>query len=281
MKRIVLAAGVTVAVSLGTAGLAHASARPAATAPAPRPAVGISGAYNAEMCGSNDWERVKLPVRELAVSDSAGTCVDSERYNADFSIAAVTRNIGWQYPNMADGFTPEGEPTCASAADTCDDFPVQFERDGTPEESFAAWANPGVYNLANDIWFSPVQGMHATGSDRKGDTEIMIWWANPGINDTGHFLYYTTINGRRFGVMSWETKLPWRYVAYVAVTGNTVPRGRVVSASGQWLNPFFRDAEARGWLHPVEWLQAICIGFELNQGGKGNNVHSWTLAHVG
>ena len=34
-----------------------------------RPEVGVIGQWNKPMCGSNDWERIKLPNTELAVID--------------------------------------------------------------------------------------------------------------------------------------------------------------------------------------------------------------------
>jgi hypothetical protein len=87
--------------------------------------------------------------------------------------------------------------------------------------------------------------------------------------------------------MSWDANHDgaWRYVAYVAVSGpgTRLHRhgGTGVTFSGIWLNQFFRDCERHGWLRKTEWLWAIDLGFELNRGGNGNNVHGYVLRHVG
>jgi len=242
------------------------------------PARGIIGHFNEPMCGSNDYERVKTQLTEFAIDDSAGTCVSGEKYHADFQVTAVTRDIGWQYPNVASGYTPEGEATCADPRrDTCYAYPVQADHDGTPEASFGSWITGGYAgNEAFDIWFSPVRARHSV-AERAGDTELMIWTAYPGIDDRSHFIAYATIDRMRFGIMSWETGAPHRYVAYVWLGAPRSGRGRQVSISGLWLNPFFRNAEAHGWLRPSEWLWAVDLGFEMNRGGEGNNVHSYSL----
>lgn len=264
--------------------LADSAATPA-SAPVARPAAGISDEWNEQMCAGNGFERIKTPQTEYTVSDSAGTCVTSERYHAVFSIAKVTKQISWQFPNIASGYTPEGEATCASSADTCFTYPVRQEDDGTPLASFSAWLNPGQYDLAFDIYFSPTEGMHATGADRNGDTEVMIWYAHPGLNETRSFNGgYVTIGGIRFGVMTWRAgrTAHWRYIAYVAMSGPglAVPHGKLVTFRNQWLNPFFRNVESRGYLSKTEWLQSIDLGFELVKNGTENNIHNYTLADV-
>jgi hypothetical protein len=237
--------------------------------------------YNAPMCGSNDWERIKTPATEFAVSDSAATCVDSEKYEPDFAVSSVIRNQQWQYPNLASGYVPTGESTCASSKDTCFRYPVEAENDGAPEASVGTWISGGYQgNEAFDIWFSPNASRHSAAT-RAGDTELMIWTAYPGINDTSKFVAYATIDGKRFGIMSWVTGGgTWRYVAYLWLNAPNGSQGRQVNVSGLWLNPFFRNAESHGWLKPTEWLWAIDFGFEMNRNGKDNNVHAYSLTGV-
>jgi hypothetical protein len=242
------------------------------------PAKGITGLWNATMCAPNGYERVKTKTTEFAVSDAAGVCVRSEKYHATFAVTRDSMSGRWRYANIASGYTPEGEPTCADPLrDTCIAYPVRADRDGTPEESFGSWLAPGSYNEAFDIWFSPVESRHSA-SERGGDTELMIWAAYPGIDDRSHFIAYATIDGKRFGIMSWIAGAgTWRYVAYLWLNAPHAGKGRQLNISGLWLNPFFRNAERHGWLKPSEWLYTIDLGFELRWGGVGDNIHDVSL----
>jgi hypothetical protein len=265
------------ALSLAGAALV-AAALPAIASPSP--SRGVVGRFNAPMCGSNDFERVKTPVTEFAVSDSAGTCVRSEKYHPDFAVASVTRDVAWQYPDIASGFTPEGEATCADPKrDTCFAYPVRQEDDGMPEASFGSWLAPGSYNESFDIWFSPVKGRHSFAT-RAGDTELMVWLAYPGIDDRSHFVAYATIDHMRFGIMTWIAGGDRRYVAYLWLGAPRVGSGRRLDVSGLWLNPIFRNAESHGWLRKSEFLWTVDLGFELNRGGVGDNIHDYSLSSV-
>jgi hypothetical protein len=264
-----------IAVALALTAASLPAALPASASVSP--SRGITGQFNQPMCGSNDFERVKTPLTEFAVSDSAGTCVDSERYHADFNVAKVTEDIGWQYPNVASGFTPEGEATCADPRrDTCFAYPVRQEDDGTPLASFGSWLAPGSYNESFDIWFSPVKSRHSFAT-RAGDTELMIWLAFPGIDDRSHFVAYATIDHKRFGIMTWIAGGDRRYVAYLWLNAPRVGSGRRLDVSGLWLNPIFRNAESHGWLRSWEWLWSVDLGFELRWGGQGVNIHDYSL----
>jgi len=247
----------------------------------PASAAGVSE-WNKPMCESNAFEYIKTPATEYAATDSAGTCVSAERFHADLDVTSVI-NMPYQFPAIDSGYVPAGEPTCASAKDTCYAYPVRQEYDGTPVASLGAWLNPGQYKLAFDTWFSPVEGRHDYDK-RSGDTEVMIWLSHPGEN-FGSYLYYVTIDRIRFGVQSWEQGSGVRYVAYVALSGPGSGRGETaagqrVSYSGLWLNPIWRDAISRGWLTKTDWLWAIDLGYELTKGGKGCNVHEYTLGDV-
>ncbi len=265
MKRLIAAATLATLITLGTATAAHAG--------------GVTGQWNAPMCGSNSYERIKTDTTEYAVIDTQGTCVDSERYHPDFAVETVSENIGWQYPAIISGYTPEGAPTCAGVKDTCYAYPVQVKDDGMPEATFGSWIARGYQgNESFDIWFSPVKDRHSI-QEKAGDTELMIWTAYPGINDTRRFVGYATIDGMRFGIMSWIGGGPHRYVAYLWL-GASQRTGHQVNISGLRLNPFFRNAESRGWLNSSEWLWSVDLGFEMNKGGTDNNIHVYSLLNV-
>jgi len=249
---------------------------------------GIGDQYNKQMCASNGFERVKTPATEYAAVDSAGTCISSEKYHAAFTITSVTRNMAYQMPGISSGYVPTGESTCASAADTCYRYPVRQEYDGTPAASFGAWLAPGDYSLAFDTWFSPVESRHSY-DDRAGDTEVMIWMSEPGGDWPQDFRYYTEIDGMRFGVMAWyQPANKVMYVAYVDQTGpgarrpDTATYGQHVSYSNIWLNEFWRDAIAHGWLGKSEWLWQVFLGYELRPGvragnGRGDDISNYNL----
>jgi hypothetical protein len=242
-----------------------------------KPAVGVVQ-FNQPMCGTNDYEHVKLPYTELAVIDSKYTCVDSERYHGDFAVSNVLQNSDWQFPGLIAGYVPTGEPTCASSKDTCYKFPVQVAHDGAPMESFGSWISGGYQgNESLDIWFSPVASRHSIAT-RDGDTELMVWTAWPGIHD--QLMDYTWIDGKHFGIMTWQAGhdgASWRYVAYLWLNAPNGDKGRQVNVNGLWLNPFFRNAESHGWLKSSEYLWSIATGFEMNHGGTHNNIHDYDL----
>ena len=245
-----------------------------------RPEVGVIGQWNKPMCGSNDWERVKLPNTELAVIDSQGTCVSSMRYHGAFAVTNILYDTDWQFPALIAGYVPTGEPTCASSKDTCYTFPVQQKHDGAPLVSFGSWIAGGYQgNESLDIWFSPVESHHSIAA-RQGDTELMVWTAWPGVIPRKPPGDDVTIDGKRFGIMTWEADnhgLQWRYVAYLWLNAPNGSKGRQVNVSGLWLNPFFRNAESHGWLSSDSWLWSIATGFEMNENGLTNNIHNFSL----
>jgi Glycosyl hydrolase family 12 len=273
MKKLLIALG----AALCLLGLI-ASAASAAGASV-RPAVGVSTKFNKPMCGTNDWERIKLPNTELAVIDSSKTCVESEKYHATFNVSDVLENKAWQFPAMIAGYVPTGEPTCASSKDTCYTFPVQQKSDGAPLVSFDSWIAGGYQgNQAMDIWLSPVKSHHSI-SERAGDTELMIWTAWPGLARP-RLVDDVTIDGKQFGIMTWianHDSQNWRYIAYLWLNAPNGSKGRAADISGLYLNPFFRNAESHGWLKSSDWLWSIATGFEMNHGGRTNNIHNYSL----
>ncbi len=264
----------TLVMLAATATVAHA-----AVTPDP----GISGKFNAPMCDTNGYERVQTPATEYAVSDSVATCVASQKYHADFAVNSVQRNVGWQYPNLAAGYTPEGDATCANPErDTCYQFPVPWAKDGTPVQSFGSWLAPGTYNLSDDIWFAPYSWEHSSTDAVRyhNNVELMVWFAHPGIDDTSHFVAYAVIDHLRWGIMSWISG-KGRYIAYVALSGPGVHLrrgGTRVAFAGIWLNQFFRNAEYHRWLPASYYLWTVDAGFELVRGGKHNNIHDYALS---
>ena len=189
----------------------------------------------------------------------------------------VLENRGWQFPGMIAGYVPTGEPTCASSLDTCYTFPVQQEHDGAPLVSFDSWIARGYKgNESLDIWFSPIKSHHSI-NERAGDTELMVWTAWPGVNARSRLGDDVTIDGKRFGIMTWEADhggARWRYVAYLWLNAPNGDKGRQVNVSGLWLNPFFKNAESHGWLKSSDWLWSIATGFEMNDNGRTNNIHN-------
>lgn len=272
--------------------LAILAALPATAAhAADQPMRGVGGPYDAPICGTNDFVRVKTPQTEYATVDTAGTCVSSEKTRPDFTITSVTKNLLYQMPVVVSGYVPTGESTCASSRDTCFAYPVRQEYDGEPVASFGAWLAPGDYSLAFDTWFSPVESRHSY-ANRKGDTEVMVWLSEPGGDWPADFNGgYAEIDGMRFGIMSWEQPAGVRYVAYVDQTGPGAKRtdlarsGQHVVYGNLWLNPFWRNAISHGWMNKTEWLWSIALGFELRPAvaagnGKGDDITDNSLKDV-
>lgn len=246
----------------------------------PASASGVS-VHNGNICGANAWTYISI-VPRLKAHDSAGTCISAEKNHADFQVTRITRQIGWQYPNLSDGWELS-ESGCPSAGDMsaglCSRLPVRWAAgaDGTPAVSGADYLAPGNQNDSFDIWLAP-SSTHTSYTENGGDTEIMIWLAHPGADAHASFLRHVSISGQEWGVMSWEardasTGQSWRYVAYVA------PRetGGNLSYRDLWLNEFFRDAAAHGWLPASYWLIAVDKGFEINSGGLHDNVHAYSV----
>jgi hypothetical protein len=233
--------------------------------------------YNHNVCGTK-WVKVHIPHDSYfnfynAPPDQAHTCIRVEHYHLDYSITHLTIVNPWGDPNISSGWE-SGVYTCTGVKGRCMKYPVQEKHDGYPLSSVATWQNPGVYNASYDIWFNKTDAH--PGQDNG--TEIMIWLSHPGIDDSGAIIRTVTIDGIRWGVMGWtayngRARVYWHYVAFMAEPQRT-------SAYKLWLNPFFRNAIANHELSPYWWLTAIDFGFELVSGGRGNNVHYYTLTGV-
>ncbi|HEV3380743.1 MAG TPA: hypothetical protein VG142_07160 [Trebonia sp.] len=275
IKRAVAIAVAVSAVVLGLTGQAAVASTPG---PA-QPDAGTS-THNASLCGTNEWTYITV-VPRLKAHDSAGSCIDPEEYHADFAVTKITKQIGWQFPNLSDGWEM-GESGCPSTADMkdglCSQLPVQWRDDGTPVASGQDYlARSGTYNDAFDIWLAPVRGQTEYGG--PNDTEVMIWLAHPGIDDESHYIRYANIGGQEWGVMSWETvsgTRRWRYVAYLA------PRTSygTLTYHDLWINEFLRYTAGLGYLGSDYWLLAIDKGFEIVNSKGGMNISKYSLGDL-
>jgi hypothetical protein len=232
--------------------------------------------YNKNVCGTR-WVKVHIPKTSYyniynAPPQQAHSCIAVERNHLDFQITRLTIDNPWGYPNISSGWE-EGVYTCSGIRGKCMKYPVEEKHDGLPVTSVSTWQSPGVYNVSYDIWFNKWD----THPHQDNGTEVMIWLAHPGINDSAAIDWYVTIEGIRWGVMTWtahnRTGVSWHYVAFLAVPQRT-------GVHRLWLNPFFRNAIAHHLLQSNWWLTAIDFGFELVYGGLHNNVHYYTLSGV-
>jgi hypothetical protein len=266
MRRKALFLAILALLLTALAGTASAAVRPDTGVPV----------YNADLCGPNQWVRVKLPASEFTVHDSGGVCITSERHHLDFRITANAQTTAWSYPNINSGYE-QGDSSCASARDTCYAYPVRERDDGDPTASLRAWLAPGRYNLAFDVWFSPSSSA-LSYQDRADDTEIMIWLAQPGIVQA--CTYTTRIEGTDWCVRAGWTgeggDSPWERVTFEA---RRTALG-ALSVSGLRLNPFFENAIRAGMLTPGKWLYAIDLGNELYTGGVGSDISYYDLEDV-
>jgi hypothetical protein len=232
--------------------------------------------YNKHVCGTH-WVKVHIPRSSYfnvynAPTGQAQTCISVEQHHLDFVIDSIRYRSAWGYPNISSGWE-SGVYSCAGVRGECMKYPVEEKHDGEPITSVATWQSPGVYNVSYDIWFNKWD----THPAQDNGTEVMIWLAHPGINDSAAMDWYVTIEGIRWGVMTWtatnRTRVRWHYVAFLAVPQRS-------GVHRLWLNPFFRNAIAHRLLQSNWWLTGIDFGFELVYGGQHNNVHFYTLSGV-
>lgn len=232
--------------------------------------------YNKDVCNGR-WVKVHIPKTSYynvynAPMNQARSCIAVERNHLDFQIMHLTIESAWGYPNISSGWEA-GKYSCSGVSGKCMKYPVQQKHDGYPLTSVETYLAPGVYNAAYDIWFNKTDA-HPL---QDNGTEVMIWIAHPGINDSAAIDWYVTIDGIRWGVMTWTASnrygQTWHYVAYLATPQRS-------AAFKLWLNPFFRNTIAHGLLSPNWWLTSINFGFELVSGGLHNNVHFYKLTGV-
>ena len=147
-------------------------------------------------------------------------------------------------------------------------WPIRVSAAGTPRADFAVrqtWK--GTYDASLDIWFStyPDKTTQANGA------EIMIFLSHPHVLTGGRKI---RVDGTDWYLNEWLTKghgITWPLIIFTHVT-------QVSSVKGLWLNPFFRIAQAHGWLRPSWYWTGIDAGFELWKGGRGLQVTDFTVS---
>jgi Glycosyl hydrolase family 12 len=141
-------------------------------------------------------------------------------------------------------------------------WPVRVAADGAPRADFAVHQTwNGTYDASLDIWFStyPNETTQANGA------EIMIFLSHPHVLTGGKKI---RVDGTDWYMNEWKTKghgVTWPLIIFTRATQTS-------SVKGLWLNPFFRIAEAHGWLNPSWYWTGIDAGFELWKGGRGLRV---------
>jgi hypothetical protein len=272
-------AGAALAASPPPAPSPATAPSPSSTPPAPpTPKAGVRN-WNHWVCG-RDYVPVNLGHGDyFNVYNSAGTCISAERNHLSWGVASITPTGGWQFPNISSGWEwsrytcTDGHSGYPGHGSRCMRYPVQEKHDGYPLSSVTVQNHPGAYNAAYDIWFNK------TDAHPKQDngTELMVWIEHPNIYVPPSAIdWYTTIQGIRYEVAAWITfhnGVHWRYMAYIAVHQRT-------SLPPTWLNAFFRDAIAHGWLSSNDWLTAIDFGFEISWGGAKLRVYRYSLTGV-
>ncbi len=170
-------------------------------------------------------------------------------------IGAINTHVWDAYPEVFRG--------CTWGICSLGGWPLRIRDDGVPRATLVTtqtWT--GQYDTSFDNWFST----YPNKVRQSNGAEVMIWLSHPGLNVSGWPV--VTIDGTRWSVMHWRPckfGACWNFVAYVRVH-------QVSAAYGLWLNPFFRDSEARGLLRSSWWWTSVEAGFELCRGGRGLGI---------
>jgi hypothetical protein len=211
-------------------------------------------------------------------SQSGNTCIITERHHLSWYVSEVRPTAeSWQYPNISSGWEwsrytcDDGLSARPGHGSQCMRYPVQEKKDGHPLTSVTYYPHLQNGNVAYDIWFNQTD----SHPNQDNGTEVMIWLSHPGVHEQD-IAWYTTIEGHEYEVINWiavHNFVAWHYVAYIAVHPTR-------AFTREWLNPFFKDAIAHGQLSPNWWLTAIDFGSEMNEGGTGFDVHTYSLTGV-
>lgn len=250
---------------------------------APATAGGVS-AYNEPVCGKS-----YVPINmghgdyfNVYNAQDQSTCVSVERQHLAWYVTSKGNSVhGWQYPNISSGIE-WGKYTCydgrsaypSSKGSECMRYPVQEYKDGYPLTSVSYWPHLKSGNVAYDIWFNR-EKVRPWQLQQNDGAEIMIWLAHPGV-PVWAVSWHARIQGHEYEVMNWianHNGKTWNYVAYVAVHPTR-------SLHPTWLNAFFRDAVKHHMLDKTWWLTSIDFGAEMNSGGQGFAVHTYSLTGV-
>lgn len=240
--------------------------------------------YNTPVCGTN-YVPVNLGHGDyfnIYNAQGGNTCVNVERKHLSWYVSRVTPIAqGWQYPNISSGWhwgrytCNDGRSAHPGHGSQCMRYPVKQSEDGMPLTSVQYFPHLTNGNVSYDIWFNQTNAH----PNQDNGSEIMIWLDDPGTSRFIHhaFLRRVRISGYTWDVCGWTMHRPdgtsWNYVAYVA------PKP-ILKTHGLWLNEFFREAEHHGELSPDWYLTAIDFGSEMNVGGQGFAVKSYSLVGV-
>jgi hypothetical protein len=139
--------------------------------------------------------------------------------------------------------------------------------DSMPRADFAVHQTwQGTYDASMDLWFST----YPNTTTQANGAEIMIWPSHPHVLAGGRKI---RVDGTDWYLNEWKTQghgVTWPLIIFT----------RAAPVSGVkhlWLNPFFRIAEARGWLRPSWYWTGIDAGFELWKGGQGLRVTDFSV----
>jgi Glycosyl hydrolase family 12 len=268
----------------GPAIAGSAVAGPAAVGPAPDG--GVPGG-NRNVCGTNyatidlgrgDYFNVYNEQDHLS-------CVKAEKSVLSWTVTKRSGSANdWEYPHIGSGID-WGRYTCydgrsaypSSPGSQCMRYPVREKYDGTPLTSVQFWPHLTNGNVAYDIWFNKANISPSRLGQANG-AEIMIWLMHPGITEpASRICWRTRIQGLWYDAMCWRAgasgRARWNYVAYIA-------EKQTRTLAPTWLNGFFRDAIRHGKVRQDWWLTAIDFGAEINTGGIGFAVRSYSLTDV-
>lgn len=239
--------------------------------------------YNTPVCGS-DYVPVNLGHGDyfnVYNAQSNASCVSVERHYLSWMVTKEPMIGGWEYPNISSGWhwgrytCNDGRSAHPGHGSQCMRYPVQQRYDGYPLTSVQYWPHLTNGNVAYDIWFNQTNAH----PNQDNGSEIMIWLDDPGTSGFIHhaFLRRVRISGYTWDVCGWTMHradgTSWNYVAYVA------PKP-ILKTHGLWLNEFFREAIAHGELSKDWYLTAIDFGSEMNVGGQGFAVKTYSLVGV-
>lgn len=271
-----------------TLGLLASTAAVAALflAPAASASVARSGGietYNRPVCGAN-YVPIDLGRGNYfnVLNEQDGrSCVSAEAHHLSWEVTSRSGSVkGWQYPNISSGWEwnrytcQDGRSALAtSPGSQCMRYPVQERADGTPLTSVTYFPHLAAGNVSYDIWFNKTNAH--PGQDNG--TEVMIWLAHPGVSIPARSVCWdATIQGVKYEAMCWTARngsVSWNYVAFIAVR-------QTATMPPTWLNGFFRNAISHGKLSANWWLTAIDFGAEMNRGGAGFAVKTYSLRGV-
>jgi hypothetical protein len=118
----------------------------------------------------------------------------------------------------------------------------------------------GKWDAAFDVWF----GTRPMTTGQADGAEVMIWLSQRHV-PLPVAAPIVWVDHVRWRLAHWRTchdGTCWNYAQFRRLHP-------VLAVRHLHLAPFFRRAEARGWIQPSWWLENIEAGFELWQGGRG------------